>query len=154
MGEKYMTKRKARSGKTAFIGIVLLIAAAVWLLTRFVSFGSGAVSGKTDKERTDFIESFGWVSGKVPEKIEEIRIPVEFDEAYEEYNDIQRKQGFDLRKYRAYIAKKYTYSISNYDGAETGVPICANLIVIDGAIVGADISSAKADGFVTVLAKK
>ena len=149
-----MTKRKARSGKTAFIGIVLLIAAAVWLLTRFVSFGSGAVSGKTDKERTDFIESFGWVSGKGPEKIEEIRIPVEFDEAYEEYNDIQRKQGFDLRKYRAYIAKKYTYTISNYDGAETGVPICANLIVIVGAIVGADISSAKADGFVTVLAKK
>lgn len=154
MGEENMTKRKARSGKTAFIGIVLLIGAAVWLLTRFVSLGSGAVSGKTDKERTDFIESFGWVSGKVPDKIEEIRIPVEFDEAYEEYNGIQRKQGFDLRKYRAYIAKKYTYSISNYDGAETGVPICANLIVIDGAIVGADISSAKADGFVTVLAKK
>ncbi len=154
MGEENMTKRKACSGKTAFIGIVLLIAAAVWLLTRFVSFGSGAVSGKTDKERTDFIESFGWVSGKVPDKIEEIRIPVEFDEVYEEYNDIQRKQGFDLRKYRAYIAKKYTYSIINYDGAETGVPICANLIVIDGAIVGADISSAKADGFVTVLAKK
>lgn len=149
-----MTKRKARSGKTAFIGIILLIGAAIWLLTRFISFGSGAISGKNDKERTDYIESFGWVSGKVPDKIEEIRIPVEFDDVYEEYNALQRKQGFDLRKYRAHIAKKYTYSISNYDGAETGVPICANLIVIDGIIVGADISSAKADGFVTVLAKK
>ena len=119
-----------------------------------VFVGVTSISGKNDKERTEFIESFGWVSAKVPDKIEEIRIPVEFDEAYEEYNGLQRKQGFDLRKYRAYIAKKYTYSISNYEGAETGVPICANLIVIDGIIVGADISSAKADGFVTVLAKK
>lgn len=149
-----MTKRKARSGKTVIVGIILLAAAGIWVLTRLFSFGGTAVSGKNDKERTAFIESFGWVSAKVPDKIEEIRIPVEFDEAYEEYNDLQRKQGFDLRKYRAYIAKKYTYSISNFDGEESGVPICANLIVIDGIIVGADISSAKADGFMTVLAKK
>lgn len=149
-----MVKRKARSGKTAVIGIFLLAAAGIWVLARMFSSGVTAISGKNDKERTEFIESFGWVSAKVPDKIEEIRIPVEFDEAYEEYNGLQRKQGFDLRKYRAYIAKKYTYSISNYEGAETGVPICANLIVIDGIIVGADISSAKADGFVTVLAKK
>ncbi len=149
-----MTKSKARSGKTAVVGIILLAAAGIWVLTRIFSFGVTAISGKNDKERTEFIESFGWVSAKVPDKIEEIRIPVEFDEAFEDYNDLQRKQGFDLRKYRAYIAKKYTYSISNFEGAETGVPICANLIVIDGIIVGADISSAKADGFVTVLAKK
>lgn len=149
-----MAKGKARSGKTAIIGIILLIGAGIWLLTRFISFGSGAISGKNDKERTAFIESFGWVSANVPEKIEEIRIPIEFDEAYEQYNDLQRKQGFDLRKYRAHIAKKYTYPITNFEGEETGVPICANLIVIDGIIVGADISSAKADGFVTVLAKE
>lgn len=149
-----MTKSKARSRKTAVVGIILLAAAGIWVLTRMFSFGVTAISGKNDKERTEFIESFGWVSAKVPDKIEEIRIPVEFDEAFEDYNDLQRKQGFDLRKYRAYIAKKYTYSISNFEGAETGVPICANLIVIDGIIVGADISSAKADGFVTVLAKK
>lgn len=149
-----MAKGKARSGKTAIIGIILLIGAGIWLLTRFISFGSSAISGKNDKERTAFIESFGWVSANVPEKIEEIRIPIEFDEAYEQYNDLQRKQGFDLRKYRAHIAKKYTYPITNFEGEETGVPICANLIVIDGIIVGADISSAKADGFVTVLAKE
>lgn len=149
-----MAKGKARSGKTAIFGIILLIGAGIWVLTRFFSFGSSAVSGKNDKERTAFIESFGWVSANVPEKIEDIRIPVEFDEAYEQYNDLQREQGFDLRKYRAHIAKKYTYPITNFEGAETGVPICANLIVIDGIIVGADISSAKADGFVTVLAKE
>ncbi len=34
------------------------------------------------------------------------------------------------------------------------MPICANLLVIDGEIIGADISSSEANGLVTVLAKK
>ena len=149
-----MKKKRVRSGKTAVFGVILLIAAAIWVLTRFISTAAGGISGKNDYERIAFIESFGWDAGNVPVEIEEIRIPVEFDEAYEQYNALQRKQGFDLRKYRAHIAKKYTYEIRNSDGSSPAVPICANLIIIDGNIVGADISSMQAGGLVTVLAKK
>lgn len=149
-----MTKKRVRSGKTAVFGVILLIAAAIWVLTRFISTSAGGISGKNDYERIAFIESFGWDAGNVPVEIEEIRIPVEFDEAYEQYNALQREQGFDLRKYRAHIAKKYTYEIRNSDGSSPAVPICANLIIIDGNIVGADISSMQAGGLVTVLAKK
>ena len=149
-----MTKRRARSGKTAVIGIILLIAAAVWILTRFISSAAGGISGKNDYERIAFIESFGWDAGNVPVEIEEIRIPVEFDEAYEQYNALQKEQGFDLRPYRAYSARQYTYRITNYEGQSPAVPICVHLIVIDREIVGADISSSEANGFVTVLAKK
>lgn len=146
-------QRKRRSKKTVLIGVILIIAAAVWGFTRLVSQGSNGISGATDRERTAYIESFGYKVGTVPDKIEEIRIPANFDEAYEQYNAIQREQGFDLRKYRAYYAKKYTYSIKNYD-SNSPIPICANLIVIDGIIVGADISSSEAGGLMTVLAKK
>ena len=149
-----MAKRRVRSGKTAVFGIILLIAAAIWILTRFISTATSGISGKNDYERIAFIESFGWDAGNVPVDIEEIRIPVEFDEAYEEYNALQREQGFDLRKFRAHIAKKYTYELRNSDGSSLAVPLCANLIVIDGKIVGADISSRQAGGLVTVLAKK
>ena len=149
-----MTKKRVRSGKTAVFGVILLIAAAIWVLTRFISTAAGGISGKNDYERIAFIESFGWDAGNVPVEIEEIRIPVEFAEASEQYNALQRAQGFDLRKYRAHIAKKYTYEIRNSDGSSPAVPICANLIIIDGNIVGADISSMQAGGLVTVLAKK
>ena len=149
-----MTKKRVRSGKTAVFGVILLIAAAIWVLMRFISTAAGGISGKNDYERIAFIESFGWDAGNVPVDIEEIRIPVEFDEAYEQYNALQREQGFDLRRYRAHIAKKYTYEIRNSDGSSPAVPICANLIIIDGNIVGADISSMQAGGLVTVLAKK
>ena len=148
-----MTEKRAHSGKTLIIGVIILLGAALWGLFRLGNGDSG-ISGETNEQRLAYIESFGWDAGNVPVEIEEIRIPVEFDEAYEEYNALQREQSFDLRKYRAHIAKKYTYEIKNFDGSNPAVPICANLIVIDGNIVGADISSAQADGLVTVLAKK
>ena len=141
----------ARTGKGAVIGIILIICAVIWILTRIFQTQSAGISGAADADRTEFIGSFGWEVGDVPVKIEEIRIPVEFDEAYEQYNALQLEQGFDLRPYRAYYAKKYTYEIKNYDGSDPIVPIYANLIVIDGVIVGADISSAEAGGMVTVL---
>ena len=150
---KNMAKRKRRSGKTVIIGVILISAAVIWGFIRFGSQGSSGIPGATDRERTEYIKSFGYEVGTVPDKIEEIRIPANFDEAYEQYNAIQREQGFDLRKYRAYYAKKYTYSIKNYD-SNSPVPICANLLVIDGKIIGADISSSEADGLLTVLAKK
>lgn len=148
-----MAKRKNRSGKTVIIGIILISAAVVFGIFRLNSHSSTGISGATDRERTDYIKSFGYEVKTVPDKIEEIRIPANFDEAYEQYNAIQLEQGFDLRKYRAYYAKKYTYSIKNFD-SNSPIPICANLIVIDGKIVGADISSSEANGLLTVLAKK
>ena len=149
-----MSKCKKHSGKTIIIGVIFIAAAVLWGIIRLNSQSAEGIPGATDKERTDYIKGFGYEVGTVPDKIEEIRIPVNFDEAYEQYNAIQREQGFDLRKYRAYYAKKYTYSIKNFDGGNSPVPICANLLVIDGKIVGADISSSEANGLLTVLAKK
>lgn len=149
-----MSDKRRRSGKTVFFGVILLILAGAWGLFRLTSAGKGGISGASNDERVRYIESFGWDAGTVPSDVKDIRIPANFDEAYKQYNALQKEQGFDLMKYRAYYAKKYTYEIKNYGGADPVVPICANLIVIDGEIVGADISSAAANGFVTVLAKK
>ncbi|MCH5206420.1 MAG: DUF4830 domain-containing protein [Oscillospiraceae bacterium] len=149
-----MAGRRPRSGKVALLGMAFLILAGIWLLFRLAVRPNLGISGASNAERVEYIESFGWEAGKVPSEVKEIRIPARFDEAYEQYNAIQKEQGFDLRKYSACTAYKYTYRIKNYDGADPVVPINANLIVVDGKIVGADISSAEANGFVTVLAKK
>lgn len=135
-------------------GIILLCAAAVWVILRSVTQSVGGIDGSTNAKRIEYIESFGWTTGAVPDSIEEIRIPVRFDEAYEQYNALQKEQGFDLKRYAASRAQKFTYRLTNYEGADPVIPINANLIVVDGEIVGADISSAEANGFVTVLAKK
>ncbi len=147
-----MTKRK-HSGKAMAIGVILLVLAGIWGFTRLNPRTDSRPSGATSEQRVEYIRSFGWEVNIAPTSIKEIRIPANFDEAYEQYNAIQREQGFDLRKYRACYAYKYTYDILNYS-EPSPVPICASLIVHDGVIIGADISSSEANGLVTVLAKK
>lgn len=149
-----MSDRKPRPGRTVFIGILLIILAGVWGLVKLSSGDGDGIPGATNDERVEYISSFGWSASTVPTRVEDVRIPMRFDEAYEQYNALQKEQGFDLRKYRACSAKKYTYEIKNFDGADPVVPICANLLVVEGEIVGADISSSEANGLVTVLAKK
>ncbi len=146
-------KKKKHSGKAAAFGAVLLILAAVWAIFRINARGDERPDGATAEQRIEYIKSFGWDVGIAPTSITEIRIPANFDETYEQYNAIQREQGFDLRRYRACYAYKYTYDILNYS-EPSPVPICADLIVYEGKVIGADISSSEADGLVTVLAKK
>ena len=148
-----MKKKRVRSGKALIIGAVLLILSGLWGIVRLNSRADARPDGSTAEKRIEYIRSFGWDVGIAPTAIKEIRIPANFDDAYEQYNALQREQGFDLRKYRACYAYKYTYDILNY-AEPSPVPICVNLIVYDGKIIGADISSSEANGLVTVLAKK
>lgn len=147
-----MSEKKRHSGKTMLLGVLLLAGAALWGLFRLNSSGSGGVCGETNSDRLSYIESFGWDAGIIHTDVCEVRIPAEFDEAYEQYNALQLEQGFDLRRYRACTVKKYTYNIKEAGGEAPAVPMLASLLVLDGEIIGADISSAEADGFVTVLA--
>lgn len=148
-----MKSNKRRSGRLAIIGAVMLILLGVWAIVRANAPGDSRPDGSTAERRIEFIRSFGWDVGIAPTSITEIRIPSTFDEAYEQYNALQREQGFDLRRYKACYAYKYTYEIENY-AEPSPVPICASLIVCEGKIIGADISSSEADGLITVLVKK
>lgn len=149
-----MAEKRTNSGKTLLLGAIILILAAIWGVFRLSQTQSAGIPGDTNEQRISYIESFGWDAGTVPTDSREVRIPASFDAAYEQYNALQKEQGFDLRKYRACSVKKFTYTINNYDGSDPTVPIVANLLVLDGEIIGADISSAEANGFVTVLAKQ
>lgn len=146
-----MSEKSKKSRLPLMAGIIMLIVAAIWALTRIFGGGSEGIPGETNQQRIDYIESFGWNTGITHCELEEVRIPVNFDEVYEEYNDLQRKQGFDLTRYRAHSVKKYTYEISRTD--DNPLPLYANLLVENGIIIGADITSAEAGGLITVLAE-
>lgn len=146
-----MTDKRHHSAKALLMGVLLLLAAAVWGVIRLNTVNGGGIDGETNEQRIAYIKSCGWDVGITHTEYLEVRVPLEFDEVYEKYNELQKKQGFDLRKYRACTVKKYSYAIENT--AEGSVPICANLLVYEGKIIGADISSAEAEGLVTVLSK-
>ncbi len=146
-------------------GLVILISVSVMLVLCF-SFAkkaekpSSAETGlsynaSTSKERLDFISQFGWVADDEPCEVREIAIPDEFDEVYNNYNEIQKKQGLDLLPFKGKRVKRYTYIIRNYPGySENDECIRINLLVSDGAVVGGDVCSVELDGFMHTFMKQ
>ena len=99
----------------------------------------------TNEERIAFLKSFGWEVGAEPVEVQEVVIPESFDDVYEAYNAIQKKQGCDLEKYKPKRCKRYTYDVKNYPGQPENVR--ANLLLFEDKIIGGDISSTQLDGF-------
>ena len=101
---------------------------------------------KTNEDRIKFLEQFGWRVAEKPVEEIEVKIPEKFDKVFTGYNEIQKRQGLDLSKYHGKNVMRYTYEITNYEGEEGKV--YANLIVYRNRIIGGDICSARADGFI------
>ncbi len=113
--------------------------------------GSEAVSinydkVKTNDDRRSFLSSLGYEVSAEPVECATVKIPGEFDKIYAGYNEIQKTQGFDLSKYKSKQLERYTYTVTNYEGYDGTV--YANLLVYRGKVVGGDICSASAEGFV------
>ena len=82
---------------------------------------------KTEEDRIEFLRQFGWEVK--PEAVEsvEVTIPENFDKIFTAYNEMQKRQGLDLSKYKKKNVQRYTYEITNYDGYD-GV-VYANILV-------------------------
>lgn len=149
---------KSSKKKLAIIGIAVAAIVAV-LIAVFTQMGtqpsSATQSGVTVKagnaqERIAFLAQFGWDIKEDPLQVEEVLVPAEFDEVYEKYNDIQKRQEFDLAKYKGCRVKRWTYEILNYPGQEASAAngaIRANVLVYEGAVIGGDVCSVALDGF-------
>ena len=143
--------------KTVF-GLILLLTGVVVILVTFVGNHSAKptskstiVSCKTAEERVSYINSLGYKTDS-NEESKEIIIPEKFNDVYNKYNDIQKQQNFDLTAYKGKTAVMYTYHITNYGDSDS---VIANLIVLNGELVGADLCDTSADdGFLVALNDK
>ncbi len=116
----------------------------------YASAGTVDFSGiKTNEERLAFISQFGITVDSEPEEIEEFRVPENFDKVINGYNEIQKRQGLDIAKYKNKKVVRYTYEADNYNGKEAYV----NLIIYKGTVIACDISSKDPSGFIEPLVK-
>ena len=93
-------------------------------------------AAKTEEQRIDFLESFGW------------QVEPEADEVVEvltNYNAIQKTQGCNLEKYAGKRCKRYTYVVTNYPGQTDNVR--ANILVYKDKVIGGDVCSLELGGF-------
>ena len=100
---------------------------------------------KTREDRISFMEKYGVKVDEGSETSEQFRMPPDFDRVIIGYNELQRRQGLDLSKYKGKRVTRYTYKLQGEDNTY------ANLFVHRGKIVACDISDASPDGFVKPL---
>lgn len=65
--------------------------------------------------RTEFLKLNGCDVSEESEECISVTIPCEFNQIYNEYNEIQISQGFDLSDYRGEKVNIYTYRINQND---------------------------------------
>ena len=100
---------------------------------------------RSNIDRLDYLEQYGWLVEQSPVLVEEVRIPDTLTAEYADYAALQQAQGFDLERYCGESVRRYSYRILNYPTGETGV--LANLLVYRTTVVGADVCSPALDGF-------
>ena len=98
-----------------------------------------AADASLNAGRLAFLEGLGYQTEEEPEEAVDVLIPERFDEAYENYNALQRQQGYDLEKYKGKKVKRYRYRILNYPEKKNAA---ATLLVYKGEVLGGDITLA------------
>ena len=101
---------------------------------------------KENSDRIAFIESFGVKVKEAPTEEKTFRIPADFDTVASGYNEIQKRQGLDLLRYKNKKVTRYTYEVTNYK--EAGRAVYVNMFVYRSKIIAVDMSSGGEDGFV------
>lgn len=109
-----------------------------------VSYQYGKIKSSDDVE--SFLAQFGWKVEDQPLETVKVTIPDEFDKVFTAYNEIQRRQGLNLSKYKRKEVTRYTYAVTNYEGYDGKV--YANVLVYRNRVVGGDICSADTTGFI------
>ena len=163
---KKMFVRTVRAQTIKFFGVVGISLAALLILIAFIPTYEPTVVNtlytqtanvnfnkiKTNDDRIDFLEQFGWTVSEKPSDEEEVTIPHDFDKIMLSYNEFQRQMGLDLAKYKGKKVMRYTYEITNYPEYEGRV--YANLLVYRNKVIGGDVCSADASGFLHGFEKK
>lgn len=88
-----------------------------------------------NKARIEYIASKGFKTVGEPCSIENVLLPEKPDEILSEYNEMQKKSGFDLSPYYGKTVKKYVYALT--EAEETFI----TLYIHDEMIIGGDVAS-------------
>ena len=141
-----------------FSVVVLLLGGLIALLAVGSAHTAQAVSTevkfsgmKTNEDRVNFISQFGIEVEEAPVDDSSFSVPENFDKIISEYNELQKRQGLDVSKYKNKKVTRYTYKTTNYK-SDSG-DVFVNLIVYRGTVIACDVSSGNPSGFVEPLIK-
>ncbi len=147
--------RKKLAGMIVAAGAVLVLIIALIASRGSAQAGKelGAVKNiKSNADRVAYLQKLGWTVAEEPLVTEEVLIPVEWNDVFEDYNDMQRDQGFDLESYKGKRVTRVAYSVANHPSGKDNVQ--ANLLCYKNTIIAGDVQSPSLDGFMHGLSQQ
>lgn len=133
------------------LGLMIAVFGTVSAATVTASTSVSYNGIKDDAARRAFIAAQGYTVAEGCKEEVKFTVPEDFDRVIAGYNEIQKKQGLDIGRYKGKTVTRYTYEITNYEGYDGTVLV--NLIVYRSRIVACDVSSASPDGFIAPLVR-
>lgn len=132
--------------------IAALVIVGVILLAGARSAATAASPGKhaaghglrTDKDCAAYLAENGWEVEIPAVSKENVVIPRSFSPVFENYNLLQKQQGFDLSQYCGMEVQLYTYNVLNSD---IGDQVLAVLYILNGSVIAGDVHSTALDGY-------
>lgn len=100
--------------------------------------GADTDNVSVNEGRLAFLQGLGYQTESEPEEIIDVLIPATFDTTYDNYNALQKQQGYDLEKYKGKKVKRYRYKILNYPGKNVSAE--ATLLIYKGEVIGGDVT--------------
>lgn len=133
---------------------ILIAAVALAVLVLLLSRGgvlSAHYNVTTRDGRVDYLAAQGWTVDPETETAQEITLPRAFTGVLAEYNELQLRQGFDLRPYGGLGCTVYSYIVTDYGGDDT---VLATVYLYKNRIIAGDIHSTAMDGFMHGIRKE
>lgn len=146
---KRFASQRTKTSLAVLIGFIVL---ALLLILGTAAGGPDVLTAEmvsTTEDRMEFLLECGWETDPTSETVQEIHIPERFTAVYENYNDLQLRQGYDLTEYAGRDCTLYSYTVLNYpDDSQT---VIADLYVYKNRIIGGDVHSTSLNGFMIAL---
>lgn len=147
----------AKLNKPKLIGILVAAAAVILIIIFLANRGTGteltpAAGTKlsTPESRVEYLSSLGYTVSPDPVRTQEVQIPDEFTQVYDQYNALQQSQGFDLTKYKGKRVMQYVYLVENWP-EENSEPVYATLLTYKNKLIAGELSRGGSDGFLRPL---
>ena len=102
-------------------------------------------SVKTLQGREMFLNELGWEIDPESEEYRDVVIPEELEGVMDEYNRMQRAQGYDLSPYCGQTCRQYSYTVTNYPDYDGSVIV--TIYIVGRQVVAGDVHTASASGF-------
>ncbi len=146
---KHFPFQKRTKSALILLGVLGLIA----LLMVCGSAAENAARGEEllpgNPERVAYLQSLGWEVKPEPISRQQVLLPREFPDVLENYNELQKQQGFDLEDYRGLTVTLYSYEVTNWP--EKGLTVIADLYLSGHRVIAGDIHTTALDGFMIAL---